>query len=547
MNNPRQYEILSAYLDGELNAAEQAEAERLLAADPAARKLLEELRALSASLRSLPRREVGEDLSRHVLRVAERRILIGEETDQEPGWTDERKSAPLPGDESARSFLRRFVTRRNLVWLGLTAAVALMITFNEHQQHLRRPAESGRELALATPKTAHQSSVRSGAEYEPPVLRAAPMEEQAAKAAGLPAKGVDAPVLSKDMPAAALPVETPAFQPSSAASAPSAAERVLGIAAEKTIEKKEKSERDEKFPADSRRFVKELGNAAVFDNLWIVRCDIKPETVKTQMFDKLLAANGIEWQENGLSDDDISPKGAKGDSAKGIEGKDGLVPRQGGRARQAQTHSPDASVPPMQSVANRLRAWGESMQRPPPGKAVAAVKPSDEALARSRKAPEETVDYVYVAATPSQIAATLAGLSARPDAFLSVSVEPKHDEETLNKIIPEIIQQQVRVGQFQSNQSLSGRMGEVKSPEQPQSSNSQIANEKREQFAYAMRKSAEQQGPPELQRVMFVLRVVDDGSAAKAVPDQLPAERKSEPAKPDESSSSSEKPSASPP
>lgn len=54
MNHLPQDELLSAYLDGELTAAEQAEVERLLATDPAARQLLDELRTLSATLQALP-------------------------------------------------------------------------------------------------------------------------------------------------------------------------------------------------------------------------------------------------------------------------------------------------------------------------------------------------------------------------------------------------------------------------------------------------------------------------------------------------------------
>ncbi len=81
MNDLPENELLSAYLDGELTAAERAEVERLLAANPAARQLLDELRTLRATLRALPPRKLGEDLSRQVLREAQRRML----TEGEPG------------------------------------------------------------------------------------------------------------------------------------------------------------------------------------------------------------------------------------------------------------------------------------------------------------------------------------------------------------------------------------------------------------------------------------------------------------------------------
>ena len=81
MHDLSKNELLSAYLDGELTADEQAETARLLASSPAARQLLDELRAVSATLQSLPRQKLGEDLSQQVLCIAERRML----TDAEPG------------------------------------------------------------------------------------------------------------------------------------------------------------------------------------------------------------------------------------------------------------------------------------------------------------------------------------------------------------------------------------------------------------------------------------------------------------------------------
>ena len=75
MDDAVENERLSAYLDGELTAAEQARVEQLLAASPAARQLLDELRTLSTTLQSLPQQKLGEDLGPRVLRLAERRML----------------------------------------------------------------------------------------------------------------------------------------------------------------------------------------------------------------------------------------------------------------------------------------------------------------------------------------------------------------------------------------------------------------------------------------------------------------------------------------
>jgi len=120
MNDLPQNELLSAYLDGELTAAEQAEMERLLATSPAARQLLDELRALSTTLQSLPQQKVGEDLSPRVLRVAERRMLTGEEA----GPREIAAEPPMP---LGRSIYRRFTTPRILVRLALIAIVVVII------------------------------------------------------------------------------------------------------------------------------------------------------------------------------------------------------------------------------------------------------------------------------------------------------------------------------------------------------------------------------------------------------------------------------------
>lgn len=113
-------ELLSAYLDGELTAAEQAKVERLLATDPAARQLFDELRALSAALHALPKQKLGEDLTERVLRAAEGRRQSGEG----PEPRDASAWAPVP---LVRSVFRRVATRRTMAWLGLTVAVVVMI------------------------------------------------------------------------------------------------------------------------------------------------------------------------------------------------------------------------------------------------------------------------------------------------------------------------------------------------------------------------------------------------------------------------------------
>ena len=107
--------------------------ERLLAARPAARQLLDDLRALSATLQSLPQEKLGEDLSQRVLRAAERRMLT-------EGKPDEAEISPFAPVPLVRSVFRRFVNRRTLAWLGLTAAIAVAIWINEQRAAGWQPA-----------------------------------------------------------------------------------------------------------------------------------------------------------------------------------------------------------------------------------------------------------------------------------------------------------------------------------------------------------------------------------------------------------------------
>lgn len=74
-------ELLSAYLDGELDEAERAEVETRLQQDPQARELLSQLQTVSESVGSLPKHQLGAELREAVLSqyVVERREQLPEE------------------------------------------------------------------------------------------------------------------------------------------------------------------------------------------------------------------------------------------------------------------------------------------------------------------------------------------------------------------------------------------------------------------------------------------------------------------------------------
>ncbi|MBN1589810.1 MAG: zf-HC2 domain-containing protein [Pirellulales bacterium] len=144
MKELSQNELLSAYLDGELSADDCARVEQLLAEDAAARQTLDELRAVSASLKGLPAYRLDEDLGDRVLRAAEHRILT------EPTRLADapRPAASAPGETAGmRRLARRFFSPRAVVWSGLAVSVAILLTVLQsnpwvRESHLAKAPES---------------------------------------------------------------------------------------------------------------------------------------------------------------------------------------------------------------------------------------------------------------------------------------------------------------------------------------------------------------------------------------------------------------------
>lgn len=179
MNEMSHDELLSAYLDGELSADQQAEVERRLASDPRARQLVDDLRALRATLQELPEQSLDEDLAPLVLRLAERRMLTeAAEAAQaaeaaeatEPAAAAEAHTAgqplqPTPAAKARRVFAaagRHLLNPRGLAWAAAAVLVAVLLWMNEH----------GRQRQIVQAPTDHPPAERG--ERQPPVLRAAP-------------------------------------------------------------------------------------------------------------------------------------------------------------------------------------------------------------------------------------------------------------------------------------------------------------------------------------------------------------------------------------
>ena len=111
--SPFDDEVLSAYLDGEATEAERALVEERLAADPAARQLLDELRSAADAVRNLPLPALDEQFQRDVLAAidADRPTAGAARDAREPG-------APV---------WRRPGVRRGLAWGCLAAAASFVL------------------------------------------------------------------------------------------------------------------------------------------------------------------------------------------------------------------------------------------------------------------------------------------------------------------------------------------------------------------------------------------------------------------------------------
>ncbi|MGQ9563006.1 MAG: anti-sigma factor family protein [Thermogutta sp.] len=132
-------ERLSAYLDGELSPQERRSFEERLAADPAAKSLLAELRAQREILQNLPRFSVPRDLSQSVVALAEQRRGEGPKPED-----DFPKASVTEMAWSFRAILTRTMRPRNLGWALVAATIGIAIALISP-----RPGRDGGQVEVA--------------------------------------------------------------------------------------------------------------------------------------------------------------------------------------------------------------------------------------------------------------------------------------------------------------------------------------------------------------------------------------------------------------
>ncbi len=135
MNSPPFDELISAYLDGELDAEQSAHVAQVLREDARLRRMYDQFKALRITLQKLPRAEPDEDLTARVVRRAERRMLAP----QPVVATDDMPQDAGPADAATPIVTRHW--RIGLIAITSVAALVLLALFV--------PAPWNRQVATA--------------------------------------------------------------------------------------------------------------------------------------------------------------------------------------------------------------------------------------------------------------------------------------------------------------------------------------------------------------------------------------------------------------
>ena len=144
------YEILSAYLDGQVTGEERARVERLLAEDAEARQVLEELREVSQSVAGLPRHALPDDFAKQIEASLEARpCSLSTDTEVE-------------GKVDWRYLQRRFLSGRSIAWVATVLLVALAINYlSPNEDRNVQQVARDMEVASVTDESASLNKVSS--------------------------------------------------------------------------------------------------------------------------------------------------------------------------------------------------------------------------------------------------------------------------------------------------------------------------------------------------------------------------------------------------
>lgn len=310
MNHLPENERLGAYLDGELTAAERAEVERLLAADPSARQLVEELRTLRTTLQELPPLSIGRSIRNEVLgRVEQPKATL----------------APRPTDGDAtetrsswRAMAGRMFQARALIWSGVAVAVAVLIWVME-------PGRRDDRLAMteAAPEATPSMRAYDDAEATGMAIKEEPY---------LARKALPEAMVAESGPAAPRAAERAESDTSGMADMPSSGEtrgRGVGQLAEQPAPAAPEplALPARAAPVDRVEKPDDAKPSEVAESLLVVRCDVTAEAARERLFERLLESRQIARSEPRESQERFADAPAAGfakrSAANGVEAEPG--------------------------------------------------------------------------------------------------------------------------------------------------------------------------------------------------------------------------------
>lgn len=306
MYDPVQAELISAYVDGQLDAAERAQAQRLLDEQPALRQLRDELLSYRQSLQALPKRGLPSDFAARVLAQAEREVLRGGNLSQAVGQGEPATRSiarPAALDDGLKSPWRRFA--RPAAWASLAVAAALAISVInrepeglEHKTVALAPTEGRGGGTNPLPPV----MTKGGPDLEP--AREAPSMRAATRDEALPSNMAGEPAVDAIAPA------TPG-QADAEGSPAAVGGRRMRVPAEDLNAKSSL----ERLDAGAN-----VANAAPSSDLLLFQCDVTPQAVAENRLQRALLSQQIEL----VAEETVghAEGAAKDDNARGKVGYD---------------------------------------------------------------------------------------------------------------------------------------------------------------------------------------------------------------------------------
>lgn len=436
-------ELLSAYLDDEVDEVQRAHVEQLLAEQPEWRQRYDDLRALRGGFEALPKHRLPDDFAARVLRAAERSVLSGDGTPPTAPPTTAPEPASPPPAPAIEPASRHAATwdlswqraKRPLIWASLALAAGLLIMVYD-----RGPApHAGRDVAFRAPVAGEAppatASARPADATELRPQRQQQLSEQLDERARSPLSRE-----LKSMPPDAAAGAKPPSREESVPPAPAPA----GPAA---MPKRPAPQGDAKA-ADLE------ADQSGEDRVLVVVCDVSEQPAYREEFRRALAEQQIAWEDSGAGVSEAKDTAA-GRPARGATFSD---KRQDADEKEAAPVA-KASRPARQALESRLRALAEPDElgralaraaKRPENQLSLAADQADEALPRVADA-----EVVLVEADPQQLEAVLRELDDHPEIFSTVEVQPAPD-------VPE--QQPLNVYSRRSQQAGLGGFGDARKP-----------------------------------------------------------------------------------